>query len=99
MDANEHLVYILKCNDGTFYTGYTNHLKRRLKQHKMGKGAKYTRGRGPFEVVYMKRFSTKQEALKEEYAIKQLSRKEKEQLILMYKEEVKKIEHSKKLPK
>lgn len=77
----EHLVYILKCQDNTFYTGYTNNLSRRLLMHEAGKGAKYTRGRGPFEVVYTEEFITKEEALKREYQIKQLTRPEKEKLI------------------
>lgn len=76
-----HLVYILKCNDGTYYTGYTNDLSRRLKMHESGKGAKYTRGRGPFEVVYKEYFPTKEQAMKREYEIKQLTRFEKEQLM------------------
>lgn len=76
-----HLVYMLKCKDHTLYTGYTNDLAHRLIMHEAGKGAKYTRGRGPFEVVYTEEFLTKQEALKREYQIKQLSRAEKESLI------------------
>lgn len=81
MGENKHIVYILKCKDNTLYTGYTNNLKRRIKLHEEGKGAKYTRGRGPFEIVYTEHFSSKQEAMRKEYEIKQLTRKEKEQLI------------------
>lgn len=87
MVENEHVVYILECNDGTLYTGYTNNIKRRLNLHEAGKGAKYTRGRGPFRIKYMKRFTTKQEAMKQEYVIKQLKRKEKEQLICLNQKE------------
>lgn len=76
-----HLVYILKCKDDTLYTGYTNDLPHRLKMHESGKGAKYTRGRGPFEVVYTEEFKTKGEAMKREYEIKQLNRSDKEKLI------------------
>ncbi|MFD1606637.1 GIY-YIG nuclease family protein [Oceanobacillus luteolus] len=76
-----HLVYILKCKDDTLYTGYTNNLPHRLKMHEMGKGAKYTRGRGPFKVAYTEEFPTKEEAMRREYQIKQLSRPEKEKLI------------------
>ena len=76
-----HLVYILKCKDDSFYTGYTNDLPHRMKMHESGKGAKYTRGRGPFEVVYTEEFATKKEAMKREYQIKQLNRREKEKLI------------------
>lgn len=81
METYEHYVYILKCKDRTLYTGYTVNIKRRIKQHEQGKGAKYTRGRGPFKVVYLKKFNTQKEALRKEYQIKQLSRKEKLQLI------------------
>lgn len=84
MADHEHLVYILKCKDNTFYTGYTNNLNRRLHLHESGKGAKYTRGRGPFEVVYTQGHSTKEEALRREYAIKQLKRIGKQALIETY---------------
>lgn len=77
----QHIVYILKCNDGSLYTGYTTNLKRRLRMHEEGKGAKYTRGRGPFQVVFIEKHVTKEAALRREYAIKQLSRNEKVQLI------------------
>src|SRR5690554_514045 len=69
---NEHVVYILKCKDNTLYTGYTNDFPRRLRMHEDGKGAKYTRGRGPFQVELIEQFQTKEEAMKKEYAIKQL---------------------------
>lgn len=70
-------IYILKCSDGTLYTGITNNLDKRIKQHNEGKGAKYTRGRGPVALVkFFTRF-TKGEALKLEYQIKQLSKEEK----------------------
>ncbi|TRM11099.1 GIY-YIG nuclease family protein [Lentibacillus cibarius] len=81
MENNEHIVYILKCGDDTFYTGYTNDLENRVKMHEDGKGAKYTRGRGPFKVVFVEKFSTKEEALQKEYQVKQLPRKEKVKLI------------------
>lgn len=74
-------VYILKCSDGTLYTGYTNNLEKRLKVHNSGKGAKYTRGRLPVEIVYSEVFQTKSEATKREYYIKQLNRVEKLKLI------------------
>ncbi|NBJ70866.1 MULTISPECIES: GIY-YIG nuclease family protein [Clostridia] len=74
---NKHTVYILRCKDRTLYTGYTNNLERRLKMHQEGKGAKYTRGRGPFQVVYVEYFETKEQAMKKEYTIKQLTREEK----------------------
>ena len=71
--------YILKCSDGTYYTGWTNDLDKRLKAHNGGKsGAKYTRNRRPVTLVYYEKFQDKQEAMKREYAIKQLTRREKE---------------------
>ena len=73
--------YILICSDNTLYTGWTNNLEKRLKDHNSGKGAKYTKSRLPVEVVYYETFDTKVEAMKREYAIKQLSRKEKLLLI------------------
>lgn len=73
--------YILKCKDGTFYTGWTNNLEKRLKDHNEGKGAKYTKARRPVELVYYETFETKEEAMSREYAIKQMSRSEKETLI------------------
>lgn len=74
-------VYILKCSDGTLYTGYTNDLKNRLITHNSGKGAKYTRGRLPVRLVYYESFKTKSEATKREYCIKQFSRNKKLKLI------------------
>ncbi len=68
----------------TLYTGYTNDLEQRLKKHEIGKGAKYTRGRGPFTLVYKEAFPTKEEALKREYGIKQCTRDEKLNLTRAY---------------
>lgn len=79
--SNKHYVYILKCSDNTYYTGYTNDVTRRIKLHNEGKGAKYTRGRTPVQLVYEEMYETKTEALKREYEIKQLRRTEKERLI------------------
>lgn len=73
--------YIVKCKDGTLYTGWTNNLEKRIKEHNDGKGAKYTKARLPVELVYYETFETKEEAMSREYAIKQLSRKEKDELI------------------
>ena len=73
--------YILKCKDDSLYTGWTNDLKKRITGHNAGKGAKYTKARRPVELVYYEEFQTREEAMKREYAIKQLSRKEKEALI------------------
>lgn len=72
-----YYVYILKCRDGSLYTGWTTDPERRLKEHNEGKGAKYTRSRLPAVLKYLEIFGTKSEAVKREYQIKQLSRQEK----------------------
>lgn len=72
--------YIVRCSDGSLYTGITNDLSRRISQHNSGKGAKYTKYRSPVVMVYNESFETKSEASKREYAIKQLTKKEKENL-------------------
>lgn len=82
-------VYVLKCSDETFYTGYTNDLEKRLRTHngegdtKSGKSAeaKYTRGRRPVILYYYEELTNKGAAMSREYEIKQLTRKQKEQLI------------------
>lgn len=73
--------YMLRCRDGSLYTGWTNDLEKRVDEHNKGKGAKYTKTRRPVELVYYEEFATKQEAMKREYAIKQLKREEKLKLI------------------
>ena len=70
-------VYILKCSDGTLYTGITNNIKARIAKHNSGKGAKYTRGRMPVVLKRTFKYKNRSEASKAEYAIKQLSRVEK----------------------
>lgn len=70
-------VYMLRCKDGSLYTGWTNDLQHRLAAHNAGKGAKYTRGRGPLYLVYTEELSDKETALKREAAIKKLTRTEK----------------------
>lgn len=74
-------VYILECSDKTYYTGWTSDLERRVKTHNSRKGAKYTRGRTPVKLVYFEELENKSLAMKREYEIKQLSRKEKIKLI------------------
>jgi putative endonuclease len=81
MEENEHYFYVVSCKDESLYAGYTNNLERRIKLHNEGKGAKYTRGRGPVKLVFSKKYATKSEALKAEYAFKQLKRSEKKQYI------------------
>lgn len=76
-----YFVYILRCGDGTLYTGTTDDVERRLAAHRSGKGAKYTRGRGPLELVYRESCADKSAALKRELAVKRLTRKEKLALI------------------
>lgn len=73
----EWFIYLLECSDGTLYTGITNNLDKRIKQHNEGKGAKYTMGRGPVALVKFFTRNSKGEALKLEYQIKQLSKQEK----------------------
>ena len=74
-------VYILKCSDNTYYTGITNNIKRRIQQHKINKGAKYTKGRGPFSLVYQDKCKDRSEASRKEYLIKKLPLAEKITLI------------------
>lgn len=73
--------YIVKCSDGTLYTGWTNDLEKRIAAHNSGKGAKYTKTRRPVTLVYYETFEEKEEAMRREYAIKRYSRKAKEKLI------------------
>ena len=73
-------LYILRCGDDTLYTGITTDVQRRLADHRAGKGAKYTRGRAPLELVYEEKCGTHSDALKREYAVKALPRAEKEKL-------------------
>ncbi len=73
--------YILRCADGTLYTGWTNDLTKRVQAHNDGTGAKYTRSRRPVTLVYSESFEAKEEALRREAQIKHMSRKEKEKLI------------------
>ena len=73
--------YILRCKDDSLYTGWTNNLEKRIQNHNAGKGAKYTKTRRPVKLVYYEEHETKNEAMSREYAIKHLTRKEKEILI------------------
>lgn len=70
-------VYMLRCKDGSLYTGWTNDLEHRLAMHSSGRGAKYTRGRGPLELVYSEELPDKEAALRRECAIKKLCREQK----------------------
>lgn len=73
--------YIVECQDGSYYTGWTNNLEKRIQAHNDGKGAKYTKSKRPVKLVYYETFETKREAMQREYAIKQMTRMEKEQLM------------------
>lgn len=79
--GKEYFVYIIRCGDGTLYTGSTDDVDRRFLLHSNGKGAKYTRGRGALKLVYTEKLPTWSDALKREYAIKKLTRAQKELLI------------------
>lgn len=74
-------LYILRCGDGTLYTGITTDVEKRLEAHRAGKGAKYTRGRGPLELAYREECGTHSQALRRELEIKSLCRTDKEKLI------------------
>ncbi len=90
-----YYIYILECCDGSYYTGYTTNVEKRLAVHQDGKGAKYTKGRLPLSLVYEESYQTKSEALKREYAIKQLTKSQKKLMI----ESGEAIEYSRKLQK
>ncbi len=76
--------YIVKCSDNTLYTGWTNNLEKRIKTHNAGKGAKYTKSRLPVTLVYYETFQTKEEAMRREWEIKHLTRREKLQLLASF---------------
>ncbi|GAA6823774.1 GIY-YIG nuclease family protein [Staphylococcus sp. 18_1_E_LY] len=78
---DSHYVYIVKCKDGSLYTGYAKDVEQRVKKHNLGQGAKYTKNRRPVKLVYQEIHDTKSSALKREYEIKTYSRNKKLQLI------------------
>ena len=80
MENKWHL-YILRCKDGTLYTGITTDIDKRLAAHQTGKGAKYTRGRSPLELVYREECGSHSDALKREWLVKGLSREKKQRMI------------------
>ena len=77
----KYCVYMVECKYGTYYTGYTNDIKKRIAAHNKGKGAKYLRGRGPVKLVFMKKYATAKEARSQEWYLKRLTRPQKEALI------------------
>ncbi|MGI6011304.1 MAG: GIY-YIG nuclease family protein [Ruminococcus sp.] len=69
--------YMVRCCDGSFYTGWTNNLEKRIQDHNMGRGAKYTKSRLPVTLEYYETYETKEEAMRREYAIKRMTRAQK----------------------
>jgi putative endonuclease len=82
MEQQQNYTYMLRCSDGSFYIGWTNDLEARVAVHNAGKGAKYTRVRLPVELVYYEKFATKQEAMSREWHLKQLTHRQKCELLL-----------------
>ena len=80
--VSSYFVYMVRCGDGSLYTGWTTDIETRVAGHNAGKGAKYTRSRLPVELIYSEKLTSKEDAMKREYAIKKLSRREKMNLIL-----------------
>lgn len=81
MLTETNYTYLLRCADDSLYCGWTNHLNKRVEAHNAGKGAKYTKSRLPVVLVYYECFGTRQEAMRREWEIKRLSRKEKLALV------------------
>ena len=79
--ADVNYTYIVKCSDGSFYTGWTNDLEKRIKAHNDGKGAKYTKSRRPVVLAYYEEFHAKEEAMRREWEIKQMTREQKMKMI------------------
>jgi putative endonuclease len=77
----DHFVYVVRCADGTLYTGYTTDVQRRVAEHDAGEGAKYTRGRTPVELVHVESYDSRGEAMSREHEIKQYSRTRKQELL------------------
>jgi putative endonuclease len=80
MPSQSWFLYILQCVDGTLYTGITTDIFRRISQHENGKGAKYTKGRSPFKIIYTETHNNRSEASKREVEVKRMSRGEKMEL-------------------
>lgn len=86
MEEKKNYTYMVRCKDGSLYTGWTNNLEKRLHAHNEGSGAKYTKTRRPVELVYYEEYESKTQAMKREYEIKQLSKKKKEELATHFRE-------------
>ena len=78
------VVYMLKCNDNSIYTGISNNLKRRLDTHAKGNGSKYVRARLPFKLIYTEDCQSRNKAIRREIEIKKLNKKNKELLVELY---------------
>lgn len=81
MERSRYVVYLVRCADGTYYTGITTDLERRLRMHNMGRGARYTAGRRPVRCVYCEQIAGRSAALRREYVIKQMTRTQKRIMI------------------
>ena len=88
MERKQYYTYMVRCADGSLYTGYTTDLDKRVEAHNSGKGAKYTNSRRPVMLVYYETYDAKEEAMSREWHIKQLDKKQKEQLILQQNHDV-----------
>lgn len=82
MEQIANYTYMVRCADGSLYIGWTNHIEKRMQDHNSGRGAKYTRGRGPVELVYLEISDSKQEAMRKEAYYKRLTRRQKEAMIV-----------------
>lgn len=78
---DKNYVYIIKCSDGTLYTGWTKDVEKRIAAHNSGAGAKYTRGRAPVALLHLEEFACREDALRREAQIKKMTRKEKHALV------------------
>lgn len=78
---SKNYTYMVECSDHTYYTGWTNDLEKRILAHNAGRGAKYTKPRRPVRLVYFEVFDSKEDAMRREWQIKQMSRAEKERLL------------------
>lgn len=81
MRTRDHFCYIVQCVDGTYYTGYTNDIDKRIRAHNSGRGAKYVKTRLPVVLVYVERYDSKVEAMRREYVIKRMTRRQKTILV------------------
>lgn len=86
MERKKNYTYMVRCRDGSLYTGWTNDLEKRIQAHNQGTGAKYTKTRRPVELVYYEEYESKIRAMQREYEIKQLPKKKKEEMVSNFSE-------------